>query len=110
MSRTVRPAKGCTSWKVRAMPSSQIRCGSMPVMSRPWNSTLPAVGFWKPHLPFNPPRKYWEMYDRDEIDLPQHPERPADAPEVGHREHLGLELPDAHEQAVPAAEPRKTAR
>ncbi len=26
-----------------------------------------AVGFWKPHLPFNAPQKYWDLYDRDEI-------------------------------------------
>ncbi|MCA9080874.1 MAG: sulfatase, partial [Planctomycetaceae bacterium] len=23
-----------------------------------------AIGFWKPHLPFNPPKKYWDLYDR----------------------------------------------
>ncbi len=27
-------------------------------------------GFLKPHLPFNAPAKYWEMYDRDKITLP----------------------------------------
>lgn len=26
-----------------------------------------AVGFYKPHLPFNAPKKYWDLYDRDEI-------------------------------------------
>ncbi len=26
-----------------------------------------AVGFMKPHLPFNAPEKYWNMYDADEI-------------------------------------------
>ncbi|KKM25207.1 hypothetical protein LCGC14_1597330, partial [marine sediment metagenome] len=25
------------------------------------------VGFFKPHLPFNAPKKYWELYDREEI-------------------------------------------
>ncbi len=25
------------------------------------------VGFFKPHLPFNAPRKYWDLYDRNEI-------------------------------------------
>lgn len=29
-----------------------------------------AVGFWKPHLPFNPPKKYWDMYDRADIAPP----------------------------------------
>jgi len=28
-----------------------------------------ALGFYKPHLPFNAPEKYWEMYDRDAIPM-----------------------------------------
>ena len=28
-----------------------------------------AVGFMKPHLPFNAPAKYWELYDPEEIPL-----------------------------------------
>ncbi len=26
-----------------------------------------AVGFWKPHAPFNAPKKYWDLYQRSEI-------------------------------------------
>ena len=26
-----------------------------------------AVGFVKPHLPFCAPKKYWDLYDRDEL-------------------------------------------
>lgn len=26
-----------------------------------------AVGFWKPHLPYNAPKKYWDLYDRDAL-------------------------------------------
>ena len=29
-----------------------------------------AVGYWKPHLPFNAPKKYWDLYDRGQIKLP----------------------------------------
>lgn len=29
-----------------------------------------AVGFWKPHLPFNAPKKYWDLYDRDNLPSP----------------------------------------
>ncbi|MEW4486560.1 sulfatase [Thalassoglobus sp. JC818] len=29
-----------------------------------------AVGFLKPHLPFNAPAKYWDLYDRSSIQIP----------------------------------------
>jgi arylsulfatase A-like enzyme len=31
------------------------------------------VGFFKPHLPFNAPKRYWDMYDPDQIPLPPNP-------------------------------------
>jgi arylsulfatase A-like enzyme len=39
-----------------------------------------AVGFLKPHLPFNAPKKYWDLYDPDEIGLAENPEPPENAP------------------------------
>lgn len=39
-----------------------------------------AVGFMKPHLPFVAPQKYWDMYDRDTIALPENSNVPKDAP------------------------------
>ena len=48
-----------------------------------------AVGFWKPHAPFNAPQKYWDLYERDKLP-PLDPARPAGAPEVAF--HDGREL------------------
>ena len=39
-----------------------------------------AVGFIRPHLPFVVPRKYWNLYGRDNITLDRHATLPADAP------------------------------
>ncbi len=39
-----------------------------------------ACGFWKPHLPFNAPKKYWDMYDEDKITLPTNRFRPKNLP------------------------------
>lgn len=41
-----------------------------------------AVGFHKPHLPFLSPQKYWDLYDFEEIDIPDNYGPPEGAPEV----------------------------
>lgn len=40
-----------------------------------------AVGFFKPHLPFVAPKKYWDLYDREQVQLPENYHRPKDAPD-----------------------------
>ena len=41
-----------------------------------------ACGFYKPHLPFYAPKKYWDMYDRDKIALADNRDRPKNAPKM----------------------------
>ncbi len=41
-----------------------------------------ALGFHKPHLPFNAPRRYWELYDRDALDPADNPFAPRDCPPI----------------------------
>ena len=41
-----------------------------------------ATGFFKPHLPFAAPRRYWDLYQRDDIDLADNPFKPKDCPEL----------------------------
>ena len=40
-----------------------------------------AAGFLKPHLPFNAPRKYWELYRHDNVELADNPFAPRGAPD-----------------------------
>ncbi|MBM6758946.1 sulfatase [Bacteroides mediterraneensis] len=40
-----------------------------------------ACGFWKPHLPFNAPKKYWDLYDREKIPVAENRFRPEGLPE-----------------------------
>ena len=39
-----------------------------------------AMGLYKPHLPFNAPKRYWDMYGRNDIELADNPFVPRDAP------------------------------
>lgn len=40
-----------------------------------------ALGFVKPHLPFNAPSKYWDLYDEADIELADNPFQPENAPD-----------------------------
>ena len=39
-----------------------------------------AVGFMKPHLPFNAPQQYWDMYPEENINLPESYQQPKTTP------------------------------
>lgn len=41
-----------------------------------------AVGFARPHLPFSAPRKYWDLFDPEQLPIPSRRELPAGAPTV----------------------------
>lgn len=40
------------------------------------------AGFARPHLPFSAPKRYWDLYDRDQLPMPTHEDLPTDAPSV----------------------------
>ncbi|MBN9518591.1 sulfatase [bacterium] len=67
-----------------------------------------AVGFWKPHAPFNAPKRYWDLYAPQA--LPAYdPARPAGAPDVAlhdSREVLGAPPKNVTPTAAQAAEMR----
>ena len=49
-----------------------------------------AVGFKKPHLPFVAPKKYWDLYDRSEIELAPFQKMPEGAPDYAFQDSWEL--------------------
>lgn len=40
------------------------------------------VGYYRPHLPFNAPKKYWDLYNREDIPLASNPQLTKDMPHM----------------------------
>ena len=52
-----------------------------------------AIGYVSPHLPFIQPKKYWDMYDHDEIKLADNAYQPLNSPDIAiEAQHNSAEL------------------
>lgn len=60
-----------------------------------------ACGFVKPHMPFYAPKRYWDLYQRERIQIVDSRERPVNAPDnlKGSREFHQYHLGDFNEQS-----------
>lgn len=59
------------------------RLRELKAASTKWGAGKPffmAVGFARPHLPFSVPKMYWDMYDANELPLPEFEEHPEGTP------------------------------
>jgi len=52
-----------------------------------------AVGYVSPHLPFIQPKKYWDLYDHEEVELADNAYQPKNSPFIAmHAQHDSAEL------------------
>jgi len=65
-----------------------------------------AVGFWKPHRPFNPPKRYWDLYRPEDIPDPVPFTAASNVPALA----LESQLPDLVKAAAESPEARRTLR
>ncbi|MDX1283370.1 MAG: sulfatase [Draconibacterium sp.] len=54
--------------------------GDLKELSKQDKPFFMSIGFWKPHLPFNAPKKYWDLYKPEDIKLADNPYIPEGAP------------------------------
>ncbi|XOV91070.1 MAG: sulfatase [Bacteroidota bacterium] len=50
------------------------------LVEKPEKPFFMAVGFARPHLPFCVPKKYWDLYDPQQLPMPEFEDFPEDAP------------------------------
>ena len=52
-----------------------------------------AIGYVSPHLPFIQPKKYWDMYEHEKIELADNPFQPKNSPDIAiEAQHNSAEL------------------
>ncbi len=76
------------TWDDSDLPDDQMQDGNTASMAEAFlrsrtgkdQPLFLAVGFLRPHLPFNAPRKYWDLYDPNSLSMPAFRQRPEGAP------------------------------
>jgi iduronate 2-sulfatase len=65
-----------------------------------------SVGYYRPHLPFNAPKKYWDLYERDSLPLAKNQYLPEGSPAFAvHGDQELRSYDDCHDLPWPAEDP-----
>ncbi|TLX72780.1 sulfatase [Labilibacter sediminis] len=77
VSKRFKPSVECADVEDDAYMDTQIANNAIKYMNQLAKEDEPfflAVGFKRPHLPFAAPKKYWDLYDREDISLAEYRE------------------------------------
>ena len=64
-------------------------CGLLEKLSKADKPFFLSVGYQKPHLPFVAPKKYWDMYRREDIKIHPFQDMAKDSPEFAYNRNYG---------------------
>ncbi len=85
--KNVRPSSECMDLPDNAYNDGAMADRAKEILTSLTKENKPfffAVGFARPHLPFVAPRKYWDLYDRNEMPLAQFTEHAKNSPEMAY--------------------------
>lgn len=93
IQKLIRPSVECADVPDNAYNDGANALHAREILSRLAQDGKPfffAVGFSKPHLPFVAPKKYWDMYKRDEMPLAPFQQKARNGPDLAY--HRASEL------------------
>jgi iduronate 2-sulfatase len=84
------PSKKQEAWQCLDVPDeayfdgqiAAAACTALEEQARDGKPFFLGVGFWKPHLPFNAPKQYWDLYERETFEDFSPPAFPKGAPDI----------------------------
>jgi iduronate 2-sulfatase len=93
IQKLVKPSVECTDVPDNAYNDGSNALQARAILNQLAHSDKPfffATGFSKPHLPFVAPKKYWDMYKRDQMPLAPFQQKAKNGPTIGY--HTAAEL------------------
>jgi len=94
VSERYKPSTECADFPDDAYMDGQIcnnALGYLDELSEQDDPFFLAVGFKRPHLPFAAPKKYWDLYERDEVQLAAYQKPVIDGVDIAYHKHGELQ-------------------
>ncbi|MCF8380585.1 MAG: sulfatase [Bacteroidales bacterium] len=94
VSERYKPSTECADVPDEAYMDGQICNNALGYMKELAGKDEPfflAVGFKRPHLPFAAPKKYWDLYDRDKVQLAEYQKPVKDGVSIAYHNHGELQ-------------------